>query len=125
MRRGGFFLQKQNVLISDSDTVWLRDPRGFLDEGPFMVADVLVSTDCIDTTADEICNTEYCGWGPPPSTQRNPPRSALRDGWGVDTARQQSCVVDVAGLRLASHVWHAWVWEVGNRHLESRPKIRS
>jgi hypothetical protein len=60
------------VLISDSDTVWLRDPRGFLDEGPFMVADVLVSTDCIDTTADEICNTEYCGWGPPPSTQPTP-----------------------------------------------------
>jgi hypothetical protein len=49
------------VLISDSDTVWLRDPRGFLEEGPFATADVLVSTDCIDTTADEICNVEYCG----------------------------------------------------------------
>jgi len=41
--------------------VWLRDPRGFLEEGPFATADVLVSTDCIDTTADEICNIEYCG----------------------------------------------------------------
>lgn len=57
----GHGAQKQNVLISDSDTVWLRDPRGFLEEGPFATADVLVSTDCIDTTADEICNIEYCG----------------------------------------------------------------
>eukprot|EP00241_Pyramimonas_parkeae_P004033 CAMPEP_0114245480 /NCGR_PEP_ID=MMETSP0058-20121206/11919_1 /TAXON_ID=36894 /ORGANISM="Pyramimonas parkeae, CCMP726" /LENGTH=662 /DNA_ID=CAMNT_0001358537 /DNA_START=323 /DNA_END=2308 /DNA_ORIENTATION=- len=53
--------QKQNVLISDSDTVWLRDPRAFTEEGPFMAADVLVSTDCIDTTADEICNAHFCG----------------------------------------------------------------
>jgi len=53
--------QKQNVLISDSDTAWLRDPRGFFEEGPNEVADVLVSTDCIDAPADEICNSLYCG----------------------------------------------------------------
>eukprot|EP00959_Pyramimonas_sp_CCMP1952_P232704 4863234-Pyramimonas_sp.AAC.1 len=32
-------VQKQNVLISDSDTAWLRDPRGFFEEGPNEVAD--------------------------------------------------------------------------------------
>lgn len=33
-------LQKQNVLISDSDTAWLRDPRAFFQEGPNEAADV-------------------------------------------------------------------------------------
>ncbi|KAK3284820.1 hypothetical protein CYMTET_7548 [Cymbomonas tetramitiformis] len=53
--------QKSDVLISDSDTAWLRDPRPFFEEGPFAIANILVSTDCIDTTADEICSAHFCG----------------------------------------------------------------
>ena len=40
------------VIVSDSDTVWFRDPRPLFDAGNLQFADILVTSDCIDLDED-------------------------------------------------------------------------
>lgn len=59
----------RDVLISDTDTAWFRDPRpivygtqaGYED---FKLADMLISTDCIDATDDESRDNSGCWYTP-------------------------------------------------------------
>jgi len=39
-------------ILSDADVVWMRDPRPVFNNGTYKYADILISTDCIDTEAD-------------------------------------------------------------------------
>ena len=39
-------------ILSDADVVWMRDPRPVFNNGTYKYADILISTDCIDTIAD-------------------------------------------------------------------------
>lgn len=62
--RGG-----RDVLISDTDTAWFRDPRPLVygREPPyhdFSKADLLISTDCIDSTDDESDGNSGCWYTP-------------------------------------------------------------
>jgi arabinosyltransferase len=43
-----------NPILSDADVVWLRDPRDYFNKGTYKVADILVSTDCIDVPGDKM-----------------------------------------------------------------------
>jgi len=46
-----FITRGRDVLLSDVDVVWIRDPEAVL--RPLMEADVMSSTDCTSITADE------------------------------------------------------------------------
>ncbi|OUS46581.1 nucleotide-diphospho-sugar transferase-domain-containing protein [Ostreococcus tauri] len=39
-------------ILSDADVVWMRDPREVFNNGTFKYADILISSDCIDTVGD-------------------------------------------------------------------------
>ena len=39
-------------ILSDADVVWMRDPRPLFNNGTYKYADVLISSDCIDTERD-------------------------------------------------------------------------
>jgi hypothetical protein len=59
----------RDVLISDTDTAWFKDPRpiAYGRESPyadFKHADLLISTDCIDSTDDESAQNSGCWYTP-------------------------------------------------------------
>ena len=39
-------------ILSDADVVWMQDPRPLFNNGTYKYADVLISSDCIDTESD-------------------------------------------------------------------------
>ena len=43
-------------ILSDADVVWMRDPRELFNNGTYAYADVLISSDCIDTVNDRADN---------------------------------------------------------------------
>ena len=43
-------------ILSDADVVWMRDPREVFNNGTYKYADILISSDCIDTVADRLDN---------------------------------------------------------------------
>lgn len=60
LRRGRFTA----VVLSDTDTAWLRDPKGLIDMHP--LADIMVSTDCLSHEAEAKGKTNHnrCGHTP-------------------------------------------------------------
>ncbi|KAJ1617908.1 nucleotide-diphospho-sugar transferase-domain-containing protein [Pavlovales sp. CCMP2436] len=58
-----------DVLISDTDTAWFKDPRPIVygrdpKYADFRHADLLISTDCIDSTDDESAGNSGCWYTP-------------------------------------------------------------
>lgn len=43
-------------ILSDADVVWMKDPRDIFNNGTYKYADILISSDCIDTVADRLDN---------------------------------------------------------------------
>jgi arabinosyltransferase len=54
-------IQARTVVLTDTDTIWLRDPFPFLDQ--HATADMFVTTDCLSHEAEvaEAVNVPRCG----------------------------------------------------------------
>jgi hypothetical protein len=74
-------IKARTVVLTDTDTIWLRDPFPFFDQ--HQEADMFVTTDCLSHEAEvhNIISLPRCGHV----------EGGLGDGWAMNTGASRDC----------------------------------
>jgi hypothetical protein len=113
----------RDVLISDTDTAWFKDPRPLVygrepQWADFAYADLLISTDCIDATDDESERNSGCWYTP---VQKNTGMMFFRaNNRSLTFVREWE-----VRAREGARAWRGRLRGVASRARERRPACHS